>query len=126
MARQQHLGGSEDWFVGEDKTLEFEIYDSTGAAIQDVSGWAIQWVMRKVFDGNAIVISKTTGAGTITITGSYNSDPDVNTQRVAVAITDDDTDNLQPGQYEHALKRTTSGSETVLSYGQVHLKKAAL
>lgn len=126
MARQQHLGASDDWFIGEDKTLAFEIYSSDEATIQDVSGWAISWVLRKMGDSNAVVITKTTGESTVTITGSYNATPATNTQRVNVLITDDDTDNLQPGTYEHALKRTTAGNETILSYGMAELKKAAL
>lgn len=126
MARLQHLGASQDWFIGEDKTLPFEIYTSDEATIQDVSGWAMTWVLRRIGESNAIVITKTTGGSTITITGVFNAVPTTNTQRTNVLILDTDTDNLQPGTYEHALKRTTSGSETILSYGTVELKKAAL
>lgn len=125
MAREQHIGGSDHWFIGEDKTLPFEIYDSTEEQIQNVTGYAIGFYLRKILEGDPLVFSKTTGASTITITGSYNADPDTNTQRINVLITDDDTDNLQPGQYQYSLWRTDSGSETVLAYGTVELKKCA-
>jgi hypothetical protein len=126
MARQQNIGDTEDWFVGEDKTIPFEVYSSDEATIEDVTGWAIQWVLRKTVGDDAIVLSKTTGAASVTITGSYDADPAVNTQRVNVLISDTDTDNFQPGKYQHALKRTDDTFETILSYGDVHLKKAAL
>ncbi len=126
MAREQHIGASQEWFIGEDKTFTFEIYSSGEATIEDVSGWAIMWVLRKQGESDAIVLTKTTGAATITIDGTFNADPDTNTQRVNVLIADTDTDNFQPGTYLHALKRTTDGSETILSYGTATLKKAAI
>jgi hypothetical protein len=119
VAREQHIGASEDLFIGEDKTLPFEIYSSDESTIEDVTGWAMSWVLRKIGESNAVVITKTTGGGTITITGVFDADHTLNTQRVNVLLTDDDTDHLQPGTYEHALKRTTAGSETILSYGTV-------
>lgn len=121
MARKQNIGDSEDWFVGEDKTLSFEIYSSDEATIQDVTGWATSFVMRQIGEADAIKITKSGS-----ITGTYNADPDTNTQRIEITITDDDTDHLPHGDYQYALKRTTAGSETILAYGIATLKKAAL
>jgi hypothetical protein len=107
MARRQNIGQSEDWFIGEDKTLPFEVYDGSAA------------------DGDRVVLTRTTGGSTITITGSFNADPDTNTQRVNVLVEDTDTDNMQPGRYYYVLRRTDAGNETVLAYGDIDLKKAA-
>lgn len=126
MAREQHLGASEEWFIGEDKTIPFEIYSSDEATMQDVAGWALEWRLRKMIDSDAVLLTRTTGGSTITISGTYNAVPATNTQRINVLIEDTDTDNLQPGNYQYALKRTTAGSETILAYGTVTLKKAAL
>jgi len=126
MARQQNLGESAEWFVGEDKTLPFEIYSDDEATIQNVTGFAMHWVLRTRKDDDAILLDKSTGEATITISGSYNADPDTNTQRVNVIIADTDTEHFQPGRYYHTLKRTDAGLATVLSYGDVHLKKAGL
>ncbi len=126
MAREQHIGASDEWFIGEDKVFAFEIYSADKATIEDVSGWALAWVLRQQGESDAVRLTKTTGAATITITGSFNATPATNTQRVNVIIADTDTDNLQPGTYLHALKRTTDGSETILSYGTATLKKAAI
>ena len=125
MAREQHLGASENWFIGEDKTIPFQIYSSDEATIIDITGWALAWYMRREIDADTKVLTCTTGGSTITITGTYNSDPDVNTQRANIIIADTDTDNLQPGQYYYSLWRTDAGNETVLAFGTVTLKKAA-
>ncbi len=125
MAREQHIGASEDWFIGEDKVLEFEIYGDDDVTLEDVATWAFRWVLRKQGESDAIVISKTTDDD-ITITGTFDPDPLVNTQKVEVAIEDTDTVNLQPGVYAHALKRTDDGQATINSYGKATLKKAAI
>jgi hypothetical protein len=126
MARLQHIGASEDWFIGEDKTLAFEVYDgSAESTIKDVTGFAIEFKMRLRTDGDRVVLTRTTGGSTITITGSFNADPDTNTQRVNVLVEDTDTDNMQPGRYYYVLRRTDAGNETVLAYGDIDLKKAA-
>jgi len=124
MARQQNIGQSDDWFIGEDKTLAFEIYSSDEATIQNVSTWAMAFYFRRMIEADTKLFTKTTGGATITITGSYNSDPDTNTQRTNVIIDDTDTDNLQAGKYHYSLWRTDSGNETVLAYGEAVLKKA--
>jgi hypothetical protein len=126
MARQQNLGASEDWFIGEDKTIPFEIYDgATEATMKDVTGFALEFKMRIKAEGDRVVLTRTTGASTITITGSYNAVQATNTQRVNVLVEDTDTDNLQPGAYSYSLRRTDAGNETVLAYGDITLKKAA-
>lgn len=126
MARLQNIGTSEDWFCGEDKTLEFEIFSSDEVTMENMTGKAMQWVMRRGLEGDPIVVNKTTAGGTITINGVYNSDMDINQQRVRVAVARTDTYRLQPGRYDHTLKVVDPGNATVCSYGTVELKKAAI
>ena len=126
MARLQNLGNDDDWFVGEDKTLSFEIFSSDEVTMENVTGFAMQWVMRQGLEGDPILINKTTAGATISITGTWNADMNINTQRVNVSVPRTDTYRLQPGKYYHALKRTDSGNQTVLSYGAVELKRAAI
>lgn len=106
------------WFIGADITLRFTVYADAGhTACVDASLYTLQYVLRKGnSDDDPALITKTTGAGTITVTGVFNSVPATNTQRVLVSITDTDTDDLRPGSYMHALKRTDDGNETVLMY----------
>lgn len=106
------------WFIGADITLRFTVYaDASHTTCVDVATYGLQYVLRKGnSDDDPALISKTTGAGTITVTGVFNSVPATNTQRVLVSIVDTDTDGLRPGEYMHALKRTDDGNETVLMY----------
>jgi hypothetical protein len=124
MARLQHIGASQDWFIGEDKTLAFEIYTSDEATIQDVSAFAMAFYLREVLESDRKVLTCTTGASTITVTGSHNADPDTNTQRTNVIVADTDTDHLRPGKYQYWLWRTDAGNETVLAHGTAELLPA--
>jgi hypothetical protein len=121
------------WFIGEDKTLRFTVYSDTAhTTCVDVSGYALQYILRKGnSDSDPALITKATGGSGITITGSFNATPASNTQRVLVAIEDSDTSGLKPGSYQHALKRTDAGAETILFYSDedtaaVLTKSAAL
>ena len=114
-----------DFFIGEDKIFAFTIYQKTAAGVltttpQNIAGWALKWDMRR-YDSEAdpAVLSKTTGAGTITITDGING-------QGQIAIADTDTDSLAQRVYRHSLKRTDDGSETVLFYGNAILKRATV
>jgi hypothetical protein len=111
----QHIGPSEGWFVGEDKTLEFEVFDRT--TMKDVTGWALTFRMREIGGSDRVVMTKTTAAGSIEIDGTYDTDREINEQRVSVDTSSTDTSNLQPGQYQYSLLRTDAGSETAIATG---------
>lgn len=123
-------------FIGEDKVFRFPIYtDPTKTVIADVSAWQLRFdVRRKDKDPDPALFTKSLGAG-ITVTGTFNADPVVNTQRVEVAIEDDDTydplaDEFNPkmkaGKYRYSLKRMNAGSETVLAYGDFVVLQATV
>lgn len=103
-------------FIGEDRTLRFTVVDANDAAV-DISGYALEWVMREKPASATADITKATGSG-ITITDGPNG-------LCEVAITDADTLALLPGTYFHTLRRTDDDSETVLSFGDVILRYAA-
>src|SRR5262245_14058868 len=106
------------WFIGSDITLRFTVYtDADHTACVNVSTYAMEYVLRKGnSDQDPALVTKSTSGGTITVTGVFNSVPATNTQRVLVSILDTDTDDLRPGEYQHALKRTDDGNETVMMY----------
>ncbi len=103
-------------FIGEDRTLRFTVVDANDAAV-DITGYALEWVMRERPGSDMATLTKTTGSG-ITITDGPNG-------LCEVAIADANTLALDPGTYFHTLRRTDDGSETVLSFGDVILKQAA-
>src|SRR5512138_1333276 len=107
-----------EWFIGTDLTLRFTAYtDATKTTCVDVATYALQYVLRKGnSDADPALITKTTAGGTITVTGVFDATPATNLQRILVSILDTDTDSLRPGEYQHALKRTDAGNETILMY----------
>jgi hypothetical protein len=117
MAETGAIAGG-DWFIGDDITLRFTVYTSHArTTCLDVSLFAMAYALRRRnTDADTALISKSTANGTITVTGVFNSDPLVNTQRVLVSIVDTDTDGMSPGSYMHSLKRTDPGFETVMMY----------
>lgn len=118
MAEQSHIS---EWYVGEDKTFAFIVYQKTAAGLltstpQDITGWALRWdVRRSDNEADPVVLSKSTAVD-ITITPGTGGTG-------TIAIADTDTDALPARLYRHALKRTDAGSETVLLYGNAVLTK---
>jgi len=117
MSEEATISAADNWFIGEDKTLRFTVLDSTGTAAQNITGWALEWILRTRPDAEGTAIYKA-GTAAITITDGSAGICDV-------AIADTDTGTLSPGEYYHTLRRTDEGSETVLSFGKVSLRQAA-
>lgn len=124
MSIEANVVASHHFFAGEKKTLRFAIYQSDDVTPLDNAGFAMEWVLRRKETG-AVVLTKTTGAGEITVSGVFNVNPSVNTQRTLVAIVDDDTIDLPSGVYLHTLWRTDAGLEGVLSFGDFQVRRAA-
>lgn len=145
MALEQNYTKDARIFIGEDKTLFYPVYDQTDktdaellAAIEagtavpiDVSSYSLAWILRK--NDNTIdppLIEKESFAG-ISVVGTFNVDPDVNTQKIAVVLEDTDTwDESSPavafkaGKKRYSLKRTDPGLETVLAFGYIDFMMA--
>ena len=116
MSKDSPIKQSDNWFIGEDRTLRFSVADSAGLA-QNISGWTLEWVLRERPWGTQALVTKTTSAG-ITITNAAGG-------VCEVAVADDDTINLAPGAYFHTLRRTNAGAETVLAFGDAILQQPA-
>lgn len=120
--------------IGDDRILSFTIFEQEGlevdenqnvvsGTVKDITGYELIFVVRTTdTTPRAELITKATGGSGITISGVFNADPDINTQRIEIDIEDTDTwtsssDFLKPGKYRYALKRTDEGTETTLAYG---------
>lgn len=125
MAKEQNLTGTDAVFQGTDLALPCHIKNAAETTSIDITGWTLSWMVKRYRSDADLsaLITKTTSGG-IAIAGSFNSDPDINTQRATVTIEDTDSISLSPGLYFHELKRTTNGAETVLIYGTFDLKEA--
>ena len=109
-------------FSNSDTTLRIDVVTEDGGATpQTMTGWALQFVIRKAEDpGTGVqVVSYSTGSG-ITIGNGASTD-----DRATVSIVD--TDLLHPpGRgYAWALWRSDSGSDVPLAHGQCVIKRAA-
>ena len=109
-------------FQGTDRNYVFTILNVAETAAINISGWALSWMVKKKrSDADASALLTKTTASAIVISGSFNSDPDENTQIATVSIEDTDTTSLDPGTRYWELKRTDAGFETVLGYGALRL-----
>lgn len=107
-------------WIGTDFQFVFHIKNEAETAAVDITGWTLSWkVKRSVSHAD----SETVLSKTATVSGTFNSDPAVNTQRATVTIDDTDTDGLTAKTYRYELKRTDAGQETVLAYGALELKQ---
>lgn len=105
--RESNITRDDGFVKGEDQTLTFTIYDSTGA-IQSITGWTISLKMAYT-EGGSSVLSKTCA-----ITDGSGG---LCTATVAAA----DTSSLNAGNWYYTVTRTDSGSVAELVRGRIAL-----
>lgn len=114
---------ADEAFIGTDFQRIFHILNEDEDEALDISGWTLSWMLKRklsLADADALV-TKTTGGGTVVISGTYNVTPGSNTQRATVTVNDTDTDAASAGIYYYELKRMDASLETVLAYGEFEL-----
>lgn len=124
-----------DYFTGEDKTVTFTVYlrpsgltdaefaaqiEAGTATVQNITGWNLSWMVKKKAteaDSRALIVKTTSSGIALTTPGSGVC---------TVTLTDDDINGVigSEQEYIHELKRTDSGSETVLCQGAFTLSQA--
>lgn len=102
--------------VGEDRTLAFTIRDSAGTIV-NITGWALEWVLRSTPYAATALITKATGAG-IAITDGPGG-------KCEVVLARADTLLLPAGALFHALRRKDAGSSFALAYGNAIVSRIA-
>ncbi len=108
-----------EWFVGEDKAITITVRNAADQPV-DISGWDIEWVLRKSRYHPTIVLTKATPTG-ITILAQSG----LTLGQFTVDIHRADTLNLRAGTYYHGAARTNSGVWDMLAEGKAVLRKAA-
>lgn len=95
-------------FIGVDH--QYVCTEADGTAM---TGWTLSFMIKKrATDADAAALKTlTTAGGAIGISGAV----------ATVSVADTDTDSLDAGVYAWELKRTDTGAETVLGYGQFRL-----
>jgi hypothetical protein len=115
MAKYDPITEADGWFTGEDKALQFTVYEEDGVTPQDITGYSLVWQLRVARDSPAAVLSKTDGSGIAIVNGPAG--------RCDVDVDRTDTDDLEPGSYYHQLARDDTGAHTVLTYGEAVLQR---
>lgn len=114
MSKESHIALSDNFFIGEEKDLKFSIVDAAGDPL-DVSAYTLKWVMgvegqTPLIDINGAKITFENDVGT--------------NDRVVVEVDRSVTVDLKPGSpYKHALRRTDTDLEQVLSFGDCYLRR---
>lgn len=109
MSLHEPISRLDDWFVGEDKDIEYTVYQDNEVDLQDITGWTIQFRMATSISGvsvltrNAVLDSP---AGGICIV------------QTAAA----DTNSLAPRKYFYTLSRIDSGFNAVIADGPCFLQ----
>ena len=96
------------FYKGEDVTLTV-----TMAPAANITGWTLQFTMRKQFGDSSALITKTNGSG-ITITDAANG-------VFKVTLASADTATLDLRAYVFDIQRIDAGNRTVLTIGNVTL-----
>lgn len=91
--------------------------EERGEKVQDLTGFALEWVLRESAESASALLTKTT-SGNISITDAQNG-------VLEVAVSDQDTVALNPGSYFYTLRRTNDALEQVLAYGPAALRQPA-
>ena len=108
------------WFIGEDRQIKIKVDQADGSTAQNLTGFAMTWECKASPTG-AVLITKTTSAGEIVIENG-----DGTLDQATVTILGADTVGLTPGLLYHHLRRTDEGSESVLSFGDAHLRASGI
>ena len=120
MAAEFNIAASDNWFIGEDKTINVDVDQSDGSTPQTMTGWALTWELKDSATG-VVRVTKTTSGGGVTISNGGGTD-----DRASVAVLDTDTEALAPGTFFHQLRRTDAGNEVVLAFGNAVLKDSGV
>lgn len=120
MASNVTIGGNGTLFIGEDKTLFFELPSAADlTAAVNMAGWTMLFDVRKTDAAATAIVSVAPS-----LTGSFNAVRASNTQRAVVTLSDDLTNLFKAATYRYSWKRMDGDSETVLMYGDFVIEKA--
>lgn len=103
MAKESPITASDQWFVREDKTLKWTVYQSNGTTLQNITGFTIKFYLLPLGSDTPVVTK------TATVTNGPNG-------LCEAVIVPGDT-AFAPDNYYYCLKRTDAGFNAVLAYG---------
>lgn len=115
---------SHKWRKGEDKYLWFRM-KVDGEIPADLEDWNFEWQLRENAEDPDPILIKTTGDGSVSVADHLDPESELVVKMVRVFVPRSDSLVLDPGVYEHALRRTDAGLSTVTAEGPAELLYAA-
>lgn len=115
--------GNISMYLGEDLPLIDQIYEADGVTPQNVAGWSAEFIIHAPDDPGTVLITKSTGAGSIT---PVNPSPPTVAYNWAFSLTVAHADTVDadgrpvvtPQQsYGYRYVRTDTGNVTVVTTG---------
>jgi hypothetical protein len=108
VSKQVDIVASDNFMVGEDKTIYWDVVDINGVP-QNMTGWTLGFTLRRAQgSGGTALLTKTPTVGNGDATGD----------RATLAYAAADTKSLAPGTYAYSMGRIDSGSQQILAYGK--------
>lgn len=111
-------------FLGEDLPLVDQIFQADGVTPQNVAGWSALFTVHALGDAGTVLITKSTGAGTITTSNPAITPPVAYNWAFNLTVARADTVDgngrpvILPQQtYGYIYSRTDAGNNTVLTTG---------
>lgn len=108
-----------EYWIGSNFQFEFHILDRAETQAVNITGWQLSFMVkrRNIPIDSAALLTKTTGAGAISIVGTYLLLPTTNLQRAIVPLTP--ADILVPGEWIYEIIRTDEGFRSLpLTHGK--------
>lgn len=126
MSIETPITAASNFFIGEDKTLSFTVYDPDATADQiaaltatpqDVTGWTLAFNLRRDPESVDLTLQKTTDDDVVII--------DAVGGQVDVYMHAADTSSLSPGVYFYTLRREDTDHHNDLAFGDFVLRLGA-
>jgi len=115
MAIQQDITLADVFFLGENKTIAFDLTNDLGVPAS-ATGWTLEFRVYRPLSTTGAVVLRSTGTG-ITLT-----DAQITGDRILVQFEPITTAEQLPGTYRYELRRVDVGEDAVLAFGTLALQ----
>jgi len=111
MSEHAPITAIDEWVIGEDQVIEWDIYQRNRRTLQDITGWSLEFRMARSKGGASIL---TLAASIVNATSG----------RCRVQVGSADTLGLAPRTNWYELWRTNAGAAARIAHGEAALLAA--
>ena len=119
MSIEFNITTANEFFLGEDKEIAWQIFGPDDQTPINISGWPLEFTLKKTDKSADAILTKTIGDG-LEISGLFAATAETNAQRVVATFSSADTATLKPNTaYRYRVKRIDEGNVAVLAFGSL-------